>query len=34
MHTYSLCFLPNDFNQNKKERFWGFVTQVRPAHLH
>lgn len=28
MHTYSLCFLPNDFNQNKKDRFWGFVTQV------
>ncbi|WP_428353273.1 hypothetical protein [Methyloprofundus sp.] len=27
-HTYSLCFLPNDFNQNKKDRFWGFVTQV------
>ena len=28
MHTYSLCFLPNDFNQNKKDRFRGFVTQM------
>ena len=26
MHAYSLCFLPNDFNQKKKDRFWGFVT--------
>lgn len=28
MYTYSLCFLPNDFNHNKKDRFWGFVTQM------
>lgn len=27
-YTYSLCFLPNDFNKQKKDRFWGFVTQV------
>jgi len=27
-YTYSLCFLPNDFNKNKKDRFWGFVTQM------
>lgn len=27
-HTYSLCFLPNDFSQKDKERFWGFTTQV------
>ncbi len=27
-HTYSLCFLPNDFNKKQKDRFWGFVTQV------
>lgn len=28
MHTYSLCFLPNDFSVKNKGRFWGFVTQV------
>lgn len=27
-HTYSLCFLPNDFNRSESERFWGFVVQV------
>ena len=27
-HTYSLCFLPNDFSLKDKGRFWGFVTQV------
>lgn len=26
-YTYTLCFLPNDFNKNK-DRFWGFVTQI------
>ncbi|RLA25817.1 MAG: hypothetical protein DRQ62_01455 [Gammaproteobacteria bacterium] len=28
LHTYSLCFLPNDFSVKNKDRFWGFVTQV------
>ena len=27
-YTYSLCFLPNDFDIKNKDRFWGFVTQV------
>ena len=27
-HTYSLCFLPNDFSVKHKDRFWGFVTQM------
>jgi len=27
-YTYSLCFLPNDFDPKNKDRFWGFVTQV------
>jgi len=27
-YTYSLCFLPNDFDTKNKNRFWGFVTQV------
>lgn len=27
-HTYSLCFLPNEFSRKKKDRFWGFVTQM------
>jgi hypothetical protein len=27
-HTYSLCFLPNDFDREKTERFWGFTTQM------
>lgn len=27
-YTYSLCFLPNDFNKKNKDRFWGFVTQM------
>ncbi|BCG65282.1 MAG: hypothetical protein methR_P3108 [Methyloprofundus sp.] len=25
-YTYSLCFLPNDFNIKYKDRFWGFTT--------
>jgi len=28
LHTYSLCFLPNDFSLKNKGRFWGFVTQM------
>jgi hypothetical protein len=27
-HTYSLCFLPNEFSQKNTDRFWGFTTQV------
>ena len=27
-HTYTLCFLPNDFSKDKRDRFWGFVTRV------
>ena len=27
-HTYTLCFLPNDFTKDKQDRFWGFVTRV------
>lgn len=27
-HTYSLCFLPNEFSKNKQDRLRGFVTQV------
>ena len=27
-YTYSLCFLPNDFDTKNKDRFWGFVTHV------
>lgn len=27
-YTYSLCFLPNDFDTKNKDRFWGFATQV------
>ncbi len=27
-YTYSLCFLPNDFDTKNQNRFWGFVTQV------
>lgn len=27
-YTYSLCFLPNDFSNQNKNRFWGFMTQV------
>ncbi|WP_305908734.1 hypothetical protein Q9L42_009220 [Methylomarinum sp. Ch1-1] len=30
-YTYSLCFLPNDFNRNESERFWGFVTRMPNA---
>ena len=27
-YTYTLCFLPNDFDIKNNDRFWGFVTQV------
>ena len=27
-HTYSLCFLPNEFSPGNRNRFWGFVTQM------
>ncbi len=27
-HTYSMCFLPNEFSKNKQDRLRGFVTQV------
>ncbi|MGR9044167.1 MAG: hypothetical protein ACU83N_02655 [Gammaproteobacteria bacterium] len=27
-HTYSLCFLPNEFSSENRQRFWGFVTQM------
>lgn len=27
-HTYTLCFLPNEFNQKNKDQLWGFVTQM------
>jgi hypothetical protein len=27
-HTYSLCFLPNEFSKKKQDRLRGFVTQV------
>lgn len=27
-YTYTLCFLPNDFAKEHKQRFWGFVTRV------
>ena len=28
LHTYSLCFLPNEFSSKSDHRLWGFVTQV------
>ena len=28
LHTYSLCFLPNDFSTINRDRFRGFVTQM------
>lgn len=27
-YTYSLCFLPNDFDIKNKDRFWGYTSQV------
>ncbi len=27
-YTYTLCFLPNDFNRAVRDRFWGFITRV------
>ncbi len=28
LHTYTLCFLPNEFSHNKKDQLRGFVTQL------
>lgn len=27
-HTYTTCFLPNDYSPGNQERFWGYVTRV------
>ncbi|MDD1632690.1 MAG: hypothetical protein LUP91_10865, partial [Methylococcaceae bacterium] len=27
-YTYTVCFLPNEFSQINRDRFWGFVTQI------
>jgi hypothetical protein len=27
-HTYTTCFLPNDYSPGNEERFWGYVTRV------
>jgi len=27
-YTYTACFLPNEFSQINRDRFWGFVTQI------
>ena len=27
-HTYTACFLPNDYAPGKESRFWGYVTRV------
>lgn len=27
-HTYTLCFLPNEFSAKTNDRLWGFITQV------
>lgn len=27
-HTYTSCFLPNDYSPGNEERFWGYVTRV------
>jgi hypothetical protein len=27
-YTYTACFLPNEFSQNNRDRFWGFVTRI------
>lgn len=27
-YTYTPCFLPNEFSQNNRDRFWGFTTQI------
>ncbi|MGR8999476.1 MAG: hypothetical protein ACU88J_10565 [Gammaproteobacteria bacterium] len=28
LHTYTLCFLPNEFSNKGNNRLWGFVTQM------
>jgi hypothetical protein len=30
-YSYRACFLPNDYSPGKRERFWGFVTQLPNA---
>ena len=30
-HSYRACFLPNDYSPGKRDRFWGFVTQLPNA---
>ncbi|MFA5920719.1 MAG: hypothetical protein WC856_05455 [Methylococcaceae bacterium] len=27
-YTYTVGFLPNEFSQNNRDRFWGFVPQI------
>jgi hypothetical protein len=27
-YTYRICFLPNDYSPEKKERFWGFTNRL------
>lgn len=27
-HTYTSCFLPNEYSPGNAERFWGYVTRV------
>ena len=27
-YTYTVCFLPNEFSRDNRDRFWGFVTQI------
>ncbi|NJD07718.1 MAG: hypothetical protein FIA97_14660 [Methylococcaceae bacterium] len=28
LYTYHACFLPNEYTQAARDRFWGFVTQM------
>lgn len=30
-YSYRVCFLPNDYSPDNKNRFWGFVTQLPNA---
>lgn len=30
-YSYRACFLPNDYSPEKKDRFWGFVSQLPNA---
>ncbi|MFM8332766.1 MAG: hypothetical protein ACKN9T_13860 [Candidatus Methylumidiphilus sp.] len=30
-YSYRACFLPNDYSPGKRERFWGFVSQLPNA---